>query len=213
MSHPVWEDHLLERKTDRQPRDIRRTAVAFANSIRPGHTALILVGEENGGKVSGVGDPDGFQMKVRKELEEIYPPIVWKQRLYELDGKTCIRIEIEYSGDTPHFGEAAWVRRGSESVAATAEQLNVLVSLRSGKYRTLSEWQGKNITFSIHNSGGVVPNWSSREATLETVTSFYCTFLIEGRAKHSEPLDWLTLSWDDIAGRLRVFVDYKFSFI
>jgi predicted HTH transcriptional regulator len=140
VTHPVWEDHLLERKTDRQSKDIRRTAVAFANSVRPGHTAVILIGEENDGKVSGVSNPDDFQMKVRKELDGIYPSIVWKQSLYEKEGKVCIRIEIEYSGDTPHFGDAAWIRRGSESVAASSEQLGILVSLRSGKVRTLSEW-------------------------------------------------------------------------
>ena len=73
MSDPVWEDSLFERKTDRQAKDIRRTAVAFANSVRPGHTAIILIGEENDGKVSGVADPDEFQMKIRRELEAIYP--------------------------------------------------------------------------------------------------------------------------------------------
>ena len=46
-----WEDHLLERKTDRDLKDIRRTAVAFANSVRPDHTAVILVGEGNEGIV------------------------------------------------------------------------------------------------------------------------------------------------------------------
>lgn len=45
------EDHLLERKTDRDLKDIRRTAVAFANSVRPDHTAVILVGEGNEGIV------------------------------------------------------------------------------------------------------------------------------------------------------------------
>jgi hypothetical protein len=44
-----WEDHLLERKTDRELADIRRTAVAFANSVIPGHTATILIGESNDG--------------------------------------------------------------------------------------------------------------------------------------------------------------------
>jgi hypothetical protein len=212
VSHPVWEDHLLERKTDRQPKDIRRTAVAFANSVRPGHTAVILVGEENDGKVSGISNPDEFQMKVRRELEAIYPPIVWRQSLYERENKHCIRIEIEYSGQTPHFGDAAWVRRGSESVAASPEQLDILVSLRSGKVRTLSEWEGKSISLSIHMVGGVTPNWGLWEAVLETVTQHYCTFKVaSGGQRRSEPVDWLTLSWDHNTNRLRVFVDYKYS--
>ncbi len=40
---------------------------------------------------------------IRDELEKIYPPIVWRQTLYVKDEKTCIRIEIEHSGETPHF--------------------------------------------------------------------------------------------------------------
>jgi len=210
MSHPVWEDHLLERKTDRSTKDIRRTAVAFANSVRPGHTALILVGEGNDGVVSGVENPDDFQRKVRKELEAIYPSIVWRQSVYEKDQKHCIKIEIEYSGDTPHFGDAAWVRRGSESVAASSEQLAILVNLHSGKFRTLSEWQGKTISLSIHMTGGPTPNWGRFEASIETVTHQYCTFKLSNR-KQSEPLDWLTISWDHDNNRLRVFVDYRFS--
>jgi predicted HTH transcriptional regulator len=110
MKQEVWEDHLLERKTDRQPKDIRRTAVAFANSVRPGHTAVILVGEQNNGDVSGVANPDEFQLKVRKELEAIYPPIIWRQILYQKDGQTCLRIESSkvgrrlISGMQPGFG-------------------------------------------------------------------------------------------------------------
>jgi len=211
MSHLVWEDHLLERKTDRQLKDIRRTAVAFANSVRPGHTAVILVGEGNDGAVSGVENPDDLQRKLRHELEAIYPAIVWKQAVYEKEGKSCIRIEIEYSGDTPHFGDAAWVRRGSESVKASSEQLGILISLRSEKVRKLSEWEGRTISFSIHMTGGIVPNWGRFEAALETVTHHYCTFKIKNGQKRSEPIDWLTISWDHEADRLRVFVDYKYS--
>jgi len=75
------EDHLLERKTDRDLKDIRRTAVAFANSVRPDHTAVILVGEGNEGIVSGLANPDVQQRKIRDELDKIYPPIVWRQQL------------------------------------------------------------------------------------------------------------------------------------
>src|SRR6185437_16233816 len=49
-----WEDHLLERKTERDLKDIRRTAVAFANSVRLGHTAVILIGECDDGSVPGI---------------------------------------------------------------------------------------------------------------------------------------------------------------
>ena len=117
-----WEDHLLERKTDRDIREIKRTAVGFANSVRPGHTAVIVIGEENDGRVSGVANPDEFQKKIRNEMEKIYPDIVWRQMLYENHGKTCIRIEIEYSGDTPHFGDIAWIRNDDGSFGMCASR-------------------------------------------------------------------------------------------
>jgi len=130
-----WEDHLLERKTDRELADIRRTAVAFANSVIPGHTATILIGESNDGSVSGLGNPDEQQRKLRRELDKIYLPIIWRQQLYELKGKTCIRLEIEYSTDIPHFGDAAWIRQGSETVKASDAMFQKLIDLRSSKIR------------------------------------------------------------------------------
>ena len=153
--HTPWEDHLLERKTDRQLADIRRTAVAFANSVMPGHTATILIGEGNDGTVSGGENPDEQQRKLRQELEKIYPAIVWRQQLYEKNGRTCVRIEIEHNSDTPHFGDAAWIRHGSETVRASDEMLQKLVDLRSSKVRELTKWVGKIIVCSWSASSGL----------------------------------------------------------
>ena len=41
-----WEDALLERKLESDKKDFLRTFVAFANSVRPGHTAIVLIGEK-----------------------------------------------------------------------------------------------------------------------------------------------------------------------
>ena len=35
-----WEDSLLERKVESDLRDLLKTLVAFANSVRPGHIEL-----------------------------------------------------------------------------------------------------------------------------------------------------------------------------
>jgi hypothetical protein len=205
-----WEDHLLERKTERKLQDLKRTAVAFANSVRPGHTAVILIGEENDGTVRGVTNPDEQQRSIRKEFDQIYPSIIWRQQLYELSGKTCIRVEIEYSGDTPHFGDAAWVRVGSESVRATDRMLQKLVDLRSSTTRELSMWIGKVLTVSwsaSHHPTGML-NWTRHECRLEQVTTYFSTFANKQNVaqRRSEPNGWLE-SWDDPEDRLRVFVN------
>jgi len=205
-----WEDHLLERKTDRQLKDIRRTAVAFANSVRPGHTAIILIGECDDGSVPGVIDADKMQREMRTELDKIYPPIVWRQRPYEKGGKTCIQIEIEYSGETPHFGDAAWIRRNNESVKASQVMLDKLIAMRSSKVRVLTEWLGKKVTLSWSAGEHAVmgPNWSKVDCNLLDVTEFYATFeRIDNGKKRSEPISWLEISWDDLNSRLRVFVN------
>jgi predicted HTH transcriptional regulator len=113
MNELPWEDGLLERKLESDQKDFLKTFVAFANSVRPDHTAIVLIGERDDGSVQGVTDPDEMQKKVRRECERIFPDIVWRAAVYVKDSKPCVKVEIEYSGDTPHFGEAAWIRRGS----------------------------------------------------------------------------------------------------
>jgi predicted HTH transcriptional regulator len=49
-----WEDCLLERKVENDLKDLLKTLVAFSNSVRPGHTATILIGEKDDGTVQGV---------------------------------------------------------------------------------------------------------------------------------------------------------------
>jgi hypothetical protein len=205
-----WEDHLLERKTDRELADIRRTAVAFANSVMPGHTAVILIGEGNDGNVSGVDNPDEQQRKVRRELEKIYPSIIWRQQVYAKGDKACIRIEIEYRGETPHFADAAWIRQGSETIRASDAMLQKLVEFRSSKVRELAKWLGKVITvsWSLQQRLDLGPNWNRIECKVVNVESHFSTFkVVNSGTQKSEPNGWLDLSWDDLSNRLRVFVD------
>jgi len=75
MNELPWEDSLLERKVESDLKDLLKTLVAFANSVRPDHVATILIGEKDDGSVQGVTNPDAIQKPVRKECEKIYPPI------------------------------------------------------------------------------------------------------------------------------------------
>ena len=68
-----WEDGLLERKTENDLGDFLKTIVDFANSVRPGHTAIILIGEKDDGGVSGVANPDNIRQSVRKTFDKVYP--------------------------------------------------------------------------------------------------------------------------------------------
>jgi len=92
MDQP-WEDNLLERKVESDLKDLLKTLVAFSNSVRPGHTAVILIGEANDSSVKGVKDPDSIQKAVKDRCETIYPPILWRSTVYEKKNKaTSIKL-------------------------------------------------------------------------------------------------------------------------
>jgi schlafen family protein len=214
MELSPWEDNLLERKGESDLRDLLRTVVAFANSVKPDHVATVLIGEMDDGSVQGVTNPDEIQKTVRKECEKVYPAILWRSQVYEKEGKCCVRTEIEFSGNTPHFAGPAWVRRGSETVRASEEVFQRLVEIRSDKVRELAKWEGKNVLvegdmgsveFSERNIHGH-PRWNGQTpALLESVNQFWVTLSYNGN-KLSEPLEKLLLSWDNKGSRLKILV-------
>jgi hypothetical protein len=226
IEHP-WEDSLLERKLESyKDSDFLKTFVAFANSVRPEETAIVLLGEDDNGNAKGITNPDSFQMKIRNIIEKIYPAIVWHQEIYQKDGKTCVRVEIKFSGETPHFGGASWIRKGSETVKATDEIFQKLVELRLDKVRELSKWLNKEVTIWGEQStvpksrqledsffgGGIqtfIHRWKWEEvATLNFVNRFWVTLEKDNGEKISEPLEKLTLTFDDKNKRLKIIISY-----
>ena len=216
MNDTPWEDSLLERKLQSALKDLLKTIVAFSNSVSPGHTAVIIIGQRDDGTVQGVDNPDAIQKTVRETFEKVYPPTLWRSKVLEIDGKPCVRVEIEYDGDTPHFGGPAWVRRGSSTIVATDDLFQKLIELRLSKVRELGKWIGKPITvvgdlgtptkiFSEDSSMEIHPRWNHEEAVLTSANTFWATFKV-GQSERSEPLSKLTLSWDDANKRLLVLV-------
>jgi hypothetical protein len=104
-----------------------------------------LIGEKDDDTVQGVNNPDNIQKQVRKVADSIYPPILWRSRVYEREGRQCVRVEIEDDGETPHFGGAARVRRGSETILATTEMFQKLIDLRSANVAKLQELLSREV--------------------------------------------------------------------
>lgn len=75
MSEIPWEDSLVERKTENDLKDLLKTMVAFANSVKPGHVATILIGEKDDGSIQGVKNPEKIQNTVIEHARGIYPSI------------------------------------------------------------------------------------------------------------------------------------------
>lgn len=225
MTEFPWEDNLLERKVESDLKDLLKTLVAFANSVKPGHTAVVLIGEKDDGTIQGINNPDNIQKRVRETCDKIYPPILWRSEVYQKEDKYCVRVEIESDGETPHFGGAAWVRKGSETIKATDECFQRLIDLRSGIVYELAKWLDKEVT--IHGDPSSVPRrenvgigtkayriyrhrWESEEfARIVHVNNHWVTFeKLHNGERVSEPLKNLTLSYDDQRDQLKIITDY-----
>ena len=125
-----------------------------------------------------------------------------------------MRVEIEYDGDTPHFGDIAWVRKGSETIKAPDEVFQKLIELRLGKVRELEKWIDKAITITpdskaLFDRGGsspLLPVRDSSKSTLLKVNNFWATFLKTNRKNMSMPLEKIILSWDDTDDCLKLLI-------
>lgn len=209
----VWqaEDSLREKKVESDLKDLLKTMVAFANSVAPDDTAKIFIGERDDGTVEGVQNPESIQRTVKQNADKIYPEIFYRTEVYERNEKRCVRVDIEHNGLAPHFGGAAWVRRGSQTIKATEEVYQRMVNLRLGKVHELTKWVGKSIVVSWSNrSHGIIgPNWGEYPCQLVHVTAHFCTFEQKGfgQRQQSEPLEWLDLSWHNQSNTLQVYVN------
>jgi hypothetical protein len=194
-----FEDYLLERIGQDDLEDLLKTMVAFANSVRPGHVATILIGERSDGTPEGLADAEEIQRKVRQCADKIYPQIIWRSETYVKEGKECLKVEIEYSGDTPHFGGPAWVWKGSEPVLASDKEFQRLIDTRSSMVRELAQRVDTEVTvlYSPYETYG---------ATLLFVNRFALRVDLGSRVL-SYPLKHVMLSWDDENDRLMIIVE------
>jgi hypothetical protein len=220
----VWqaEESLKEKKTEGDLKDLLKTLVAFANSVAPGDTATLFVGEKDDGTVQGVTNADNIQKKVKETADKIYPEIYYRTSVYDRNGKQCVRVDVKHNGLAPHFGGAAWVRRGPTTVEATEQLYQQMVELRHSKVFTLSKWLNKEVTVQgtrpkklIENDVGPADRWDGKhDATLLVVNAHWVTFLVHGSDfggqkvddESSEPIEKLLLSWDNGKKRLKVLV-------
>lgn len=125
---------------------------------------------------------------------------------YDSAGKQCLRVEIEYSGDTPHFGGPAWIRKGSESVLASDAEFQRLINIRTSIVRELDQWLGRDVTLEIRTTYGDSTRAKLIEARITFVNQFYLTAQFNSE-QFSYPLKIITLTRDDRKDRLKIIVE------
>lgn len=85
---------------------------------------------------------------LRRKPAKFIPRFISERKYTGGKAKQCVRVDIKHNGRGPHFGGAAWVRRGSTSVPATEALYQQLLELRSSKVHELTKWVGKKVIVS-----------------------------------------------------------------
>lgn len=130
------EDSFVERKSRGvAARELRKTIVAFANSVPEGCTAVLFIGVHDNGTIFGAGDTDSHQKTISEICKnDCYPPITgYSCQALSVDGKDVIAVEISASQNRPHFAGPAYVRHGSQTVVASEACFNELIDRRNSK--------------------------------------------------------------------------------
>jgi predicted HTH transcriptional regulator len=115
-----FEDHFVERKTVKDDKDWKKTAVAFANSAPIGLPAVLYIGVRNSGEIeTPQRDLDEIQRKFNAQMQRVYPRIAYVPKIVTENGQQALAVIIPGSDLRPHFAGLSYVRQGSESIEAS----------------------------------------------------------------------------------------------
>jgi len=145
-----FEDGFTERKTEgaANPSELRKTLVAFANSVPEGKTSILFLGVSDNGTPMGINNPESLQKTVRKVAEkDCYPPVNYQTIVFQIEDKTLLAVEVKASNERPHFSGPAFIRIGSESVAASKSIYDELIATRNTKVGRILRSKNEVISF------------------------------------------------------------------
>jgi len=207
-----FEDHLVERKTVRDDKDWKKTAVAFANSVPVGLPAVLFIGVRNNGEIENPQpNMDEVQKKFNTQMQRVYPRIAYVPKIVAENGRQALAVIVPGSESRPHFAGLSYVRRGSETFEASEEQFAELVAQRNSKAALILQSKGKNVTVITHPLFGQMPEigvmggrWPDT-TVIVNCDQFYVTLLASPTdVPESFPLGRVEVNRDNLRSRLQL---------
>ena len=199
-----FEDHLVERKTVKDEKDWKKTAVAFANSVAVGLPAVLYIGVRDNGEIeTPQQNLDDVQKKFNRQMEKVYPRIAYVPKIVTHNGRQALAVIIPGSDLGPHFAGLSYVRRGSESIEASEVQFAELITQRSSKTALLIQYKGKSVTVFIRTGDSEIP-WPTN-TVLVACNQFYVTLKkFDHEPSHSFPLSRVEINFDNLRNTLQL---------
>jgi hypothetical protein len=204
------EDSFVERKSQSDRSGWLCTTVAFANSTPIGLPSVLFIGVSNDGQISANVDVEKTLQAFSDHIgAHTWPPIYTLARELTHAGRSCIAVIVPGSDERPHFAGRAFVRVGTQTKDASAEQFAELIASRSSKAREIQRWIGKDISW-IERRGAQGDFQGTGRVIVSGCNSHYATFDMRPAGGTlqavSEPLSRLELSFDHKNERLQVIL-------
>jgi hypothetical protein len=210
------EDSFVERKhAGAKSDELRRTIVAFANSVPAERSGVLFIGVRDDGEVQGVDGTDSLQKTIDSICSrECYPPVRYKCEVLRQGDRDILAVVIPSSSTRPHFSGPAFVRRGSQTIIASEDQFNELVVSRLSKPAAILKSQGQLVTVVARGKElgstkilGDPRYRAAHECRVEGCTADAVRlFDLATKEAVAEPLENVTLSVDEKASRLLLIV-------
>ena len=199
-----FEDHLVERKTVKDEKDWKKTAVAFANSAPVGLPAILYIGVRNNGEIeTPQRDLDEIQRKFNTQMQRVFPRIAYVPKIISEDGQQALAVVIPGSELRPHFAGLSYVRKGSETIDASEEQFGELLAQRNSKAALILKSKGNNVTV-INRFAAGQTQWPNSTVLIDC-NQFYVTLQpVPHEPPSSFPLSRVEINADNLRRRLQL---------
>lgn len=201
------EDNFVERKPAGVNRaEIRKTVVAFANSVSEDREGILFIGLKDNGDVDGIKNTDTLQKTIREVCEkDCFPAISFSSEVIDLDGSSVLAVSIPTSKNKPHFSGQAYIRKGSENIVASDSLFDELVYSRNSKCAAISKLRDQVVSVVTiqHRLGRAEKVIGTDYQERAECTVLFCDpHVVKLRNISSgeyvtEPLDHITLTYDE----------------
>ena len=153
---------------------------------------------------------DSLQKTFNKEIGKAYPPVPFLIKVIEADGRQALAVIIFGSEQRPHFAGRSYVRRGSETIEASADQFERLVARRNSKADRILAYKGQQVTVvnrqRVANQAAYESNWAEG-TTVADCNQFWVTLAQLGGDSFSFPLSRVEIAFDNQRERLRLEIE------
>jgi predicted HTH transcriptional regulator len=140
------EDNFVERKTAGDNKRWIPALVAFANSAPIGFPCVLFIGVKDDGTLETNLGVESLQKSFSEKAAEVFPPIPYSSKVFRREGRECLSVIVQGSPDRPHYAGLPYIRVGTESRKASAEQVARLTAERDPKAYEILQWKGKIVT-------------------------------------------------------------------